>query len=369
MKTKTAISTDQDELNEHLWRVFMKYSFLFSIITFPLLSSCADLNQPISGRLTVQTDDYKILSGLEFEIKFAQNEMYHARTGNWYKIQQRVLDDTNSTTFDGDGWAVFVELELDGYWKSLIEEQQKDRRAEDGRWVPAEMDLQMLLRRKINPRPLYVKTVTGLSLELLDTPYGFDLEIGDLTRPHGRGRRADLFFTLTGEIQSDSGDYDVSLKIGFPNEADGIIPVQSVLTKGNTNELVLGQTAPSEGYLPELTIIRRFRRTNGREVEEGSIPPLHELSRLEGYWFRTHTEINENSEIGQQARHGKIFSIRVAPIFFMVTPTRHGNPASGNLSFSYFFAPDHSRSLEFNGTNLTPRPPGYIGNYYPLDKH
>jgi len=227
----------------------------------------------------------------------------------------------------------------------------------------------MLLRRKINPRPLHVKTVTGISLELLDTPYGFDPEIGDLTRPHGRGRRADLFFTLTGEIQSDSGDYDVSLKIGFPNGADGIIPVQNVLFKGNTNELVLGQTAPPVGYLPELTVIRRFRRTNGREVGEGSIPPLHELSRLEGYWFRTHSEVNESSEIGLKARHGKIFSLRGAPIFFMVTPARHGNPASGNLSFSYSYAPDHSRSLEFNGTNLTPRPPGHIGNYYPLDKH
>jgi len=105
-------------------------------------TSCADLSsQKITGRLTVMTDDNKSLEGLEVQVRFAQDEIYHARTGNWYKVQKTILDENNSTEFKGDVWAAFVELELDGYWKSLFEEQQKDRRTEDGRWVPAGMAL------------------------------------------------------------------------------------------------------------------------------------------------------------------------------------------------------------------------------------
>lgn len=345
------------------------YISLFILFSAALINSFADAVPPkIAGVLTVNTDDHQSLEGTVVEVKFNQGAIHHARTGQWATSVQYTLDQDNSLRFNGNGLSVSASVDLDGYWPNMVSDQPRDRRTEDGNWVPADMNLSMTLRRKINPRPLFVKMERAIQLQEIGLTYGYDFERGDLVRPHGRGVRSDIFFTMTGEMNPQSGDHDLTLLVSFPNDADGFHAVRNVLSPLERNHLVLGQAAPEGGYVPQL-VFRRWRRTEGRTLITGQEPSFAEIRAIEGYWFRTHSQSAEDHGGQIHARHGKIFHTGAYPIHFEYAAPGNGFPQRGVVSFHYMYAPDHSRSLEFNGTNLLPRPPGQIENYYPQNKH
>jgi len=345
------------------FKIFILCGLVFSA------NSCADVVPPrVKGRLTVYTDDGRSLAGREININFDQGAVYYGRTGQWFISKTYFLDETNSVEFDGNGLGVSIRLDYEGFWPNMVADEPRDRMTADGNWVPADMNLTMTLRRKISPRPLFVKMERAVLLQELGVTYGYDFERGDLVRPHGRGVRSDIFFTMSGEMDAKSGDHDLTLVVTFPNEGDGFHAVRNVLSRSERNPLVLGQTAPEDGYVTKL-VFRRSRRMEGRTLITDEEPPFEEMRAIEGYWFRTHSQRAEGTEGEIRGRHGKIFHTSVSPIVFSYAPPGNGFPQGGVVGFHYIYAPDHSRSLEFNGANLLPRPPGQIENYYPQNKH
>ncbi|MDD4018217.1 MAG: Ig-like domain-containing protein [Kiritimatiellae bacterium] len=68
--------------------------------------------------------------------------------------------------------------------------------AENGRWVPWNPTLEVVLKEKRNPIPLPVQRVTCFFP--INTPVGFDCEKAQLVAPYGIGVCSDLIATVTG---------------------------------------------------------------------------------------------------------------------------------------------------------------------------
>lgn len=247
-------------------------------------------------------------------------------------------------------WTV---INKEGYWEhSYRDTWQEGINQETGRRFPeTRKDIVIELRKMINPRPLYVHRNYRLHLEKMDYKYGYDLTMGDLVKPHGKGKNADLYFTVSGDLDEETRDADITMVLSFPNEGDGILPVLRTMPGEST--LLLGHEAPEEGYQPTFEM-RVTGTVSVLPIATVNVPSDEEQLKYEGSWFRTHTELDPESGKVLSARHGKIYFDHKKMFDFGFV---FGNPRiqrGWRLSFSYFYAPDHSRSLEFNGETLVP---------------
>ena len=106
------------------------------------------------------------------------------------------------------GW-----VEKKGYYRSHFKFQKGDppgmidyggdsseayyaSKVRNGRWLPWNPTIPVVLRDTRNPTPMFVKKFDGVLPN--GTTVGFDCEVGDFTHPHGNGKIADFTITLTG---------------------------------------------------------------------------------------------------------------------------------------------------------------------------
>ena len=174
---------------------------------------------------------------------------------------------------------------------------------------------------KIGSIPMYAKR-EETKIQKENEPVGFDLAVGDWVAPLGTGKSADLLFAVKRKIFNDS-EYNCELKLTFPNKGDGIVAIPPSLPTGSP--LLLPHSAPEDGYQPER--IWHFSNTN-------------KLESVSGYFFRVHTELNENGTI-KSALYGKIQGdIR----FYAGTIA----PRAG-MGFNYYLNPiPNSLNVEFD---------------------
>lgn len=69
--------------------------------------------------------------------------------------------------------------------------------AKDGRWLPWNPIVEVMLKEKRNPAKMIIKDV-NLNLPIKNKEYGFDFLIGDLVSPDGRGKIADVLIKCWG---------------------------------------------------------------------------------------------------------------------------------------------------------------------------
>ncbi|WFB36033.1 hypothetical protein P3T73_17915 [Kiritimatiellota bacterium B12222] len=200
------------------------------------------------------------------------------------------------------------------------------------------------LKRKENPRSLYVKQENFIPIPKTSSPVGYDFEIGDWVTPYGKGIVSD--FLIESEKQKlDNRAFEGRLKLTFSNPSDGIIPVLKADGDNFTSELLLGRNAPLTGYEKEYKQIKGYYQVNDKYVYKND-PETSELQKIEGYWFRVRSKVNlETGEI-IEARYGKIQK------YINFSVSTKGD--SMGISFKYYFSPDEVNSLEFNGESLIP---------------
>lgn len=305
----------------------------------------------VEGRVLYVDENNIPVQGMNVSLLFSPTPLKSVELG---VISYEEIQNTGE-----DGVIIFQEPALrvslnpihDDYWAvraGMGESHHHLRQSEDSTQLDywrMRLERTVTLPRKINPRPMFAN-VHRESMPNLDETFAFDLELNDWVRPHGRGQHPDMIFTLTGQASWREPppeslrrhrivEYDVTLRIHFPNEADGILPVE-VPEFANTN-LHLGRVAPEEGYLRELLI----RRGNQHPIDE---------EQLAGYWIRTRSRVDEQTGELLGARHGKIIgNIRYS------YNLRRGEFV-GSMQFFYIFSPDENRSMEFNGENLARDP-------------
>ena len=169
---------------------------------------------------------------------------------------------------------------------------------EDGRWQPENQKFEVVLKRKKNPIPMYVKGVgfgRALAIPVLGKEVGFDLMEGDWVAPYGTGRVSDFIFKMENRFESVY-DFDRTLTISSSNDGDGLIGVKKPLDQ--ESRLRLDYWAPSEGYKPLLEK-KAFAHSKMEPITEGFDPE-------QNYYFRVRTALDKTGAI-ESAHYGKIY--------------------------------------------------------------
>ena len=167
----------------------------------------------------------------------------------------------------------------------------------NGRWVPENPTIEVVLKRIKNPIPMYAKgvgLVRGLDIPVLGKEVGFDLIESDWVAPHGRGRVSDFIFKMELRFVN-LDDFDCSVTISFSNEGDGLIGVKKPLNLGS--ELRLDYLAPPQGYTAVL-VKNAFSHSPVEAMTTG-------FDLEQNYYFRVRTALDEKGEI-ESSHYGKI---------------------------------------------------------------
>jgi hypothetical protein len=183
-------------------------------------------------------------------------------------------------------------------------------------------NLIMVLKKIGQPIAMYAKK-EEVKLPRENDPVGFDLMAGDWVAPFGKGKNADLFFTVHRKIVNPQ-EFDADLKLTFPNNGDGVYVVPPAPDTGSP--LVLPPSAVETGYQSGLT-------WSYHNFTETSVP-------ASGYFFRVRTVLDENGNV-KSALYGKMQGdVR----FYVGTKA----PRAG-ISFNYYLNPTpNSRNVEFD---------------------
>jgi len=283
--------------------------------------------------------------GSQVTASFRHTDKQYEQSGEWLKKFTELYEGDEAVSFSYTGdQNVAVWVEKEGYWTSGFRHKfppGEDRiDGGDGLHGHYKKDFEIVLRKKKNPRPLYVHRVEWIQMPGYDHPYGFDLEKCDWVTPHGKGVHSDFIFFVTHK-PAKHPEFWGKMKISFDHENDGLIEVTEASLK--YSRLHLDQNAPEGTYIP------MYERTKGMEKENSKykdlyIPSEAYLKSVDGYWFRTRTIEASDGEI--ISRYGKIVG------YFGFEFRDEQKPL---INFTYYFSPDNSRSLEWNGESLVPK--------------
>lgn len=163
----------------------------------------------------------------------------------------------------------------------------------DGKYQPWNPVITSVVRRIINPIPMYAKHVETM-IPTTNVPCGYDLMVGDWITPNGIGKNADVLFQVERTVVNIH-DYDVDFKVVFTNQNDGLQSFSSI--KGST--FTSPRYAPTDGYKG------LYERKMGRKPGKGSYNtnPLPE----EYSAYRIRTVIDDKGHT-ISAYYGKITS-------------------------------------------------------------
>ena len=223
---------------------------------------------------------------------------------------------------------VRVTIDKEGYYTS---EKKYDvrKKNDDGKIEVVDQNLIIVLRKKLNPIPLYTKKYTGFLPEK-GSDIGFDLQIGDWVNPYGQGEKSDFIFHYTGYV-NDFFNYSGELNVSFSNAEDGMLS-EPIDERFKSSKLTLDYTAPIDGeYLKERKFIRS-RVGKGKDTKKENT-----IESNTNYFVRLRTELNEDDEI-IKANYAKIYN------GIVFDPRSDKGVAS--IHFTYYFNP------EVNDTNL-----------------
>lgn len=220
-------------------------------------------------------------------------------------------------------------IKKEGYYKPQVQLNFTGRNRLLNRWEPWNPTIEVKLRKKKTPGPMVhrERSKNPLKVPVYDQPIGYDLEEDAFVKPHGKGSRSDLFFEFKRDFKN-SQNYDVSCKISFPNEHDGI---QECFFPKKQFVFQWPYLAPTNNYKPEL--VWHSMRSNAK-------PVVHNFDEKQvNYIFRIRTQVDEKGNV-VSACYGKI----EGPF---------GLGWADWVNWVYWFNLDpNERSLEYSGENL-----------------
>jgi hypothetical protein len=199
-----------------------------------------------------------------------------------------------------------------------------------GKWQPWNPTIEVLLKRIKNPVPMYAKRVE-IKIPESNKPIGYDLMLGDLVAPYGKGEIPDLIFEADRNVVSYK-DYDGTLTLRFSNEGDGL--VEHEIERPDPPGLRMPYTAPDDGYVPIKTW-QESRHTSGR----GNGKIISTASNRMNYFIRVRTIRDKEGKV-VSALYGKIHGD-----FRWFIGARA--PKSG-LAFTYYLNPAGTRNIEYD---------------------
>lgn len=227
---------------------------LFPIMLTPVLPGASFF--PARLAITVSDDDGSPVAGAEVHAR--TNRSWHPGEGfgRIGESEVRAITDSHgkaSIQIDCREPSVRVgNPPTSGYyytkWKTI-----KLSRLGNRRWEPWNQAVELVMKGIKNPIPMYARNVfrdKDCGITEYNTPFGFDLMVGDWVQPIGKGVSPEMYFTLLERIpgRAESPPFHYVLRLTFPNSHDGIHPFSVPLN--SRSELRLPRIAPSDGFQP-----------------------------------------------------------------------------------------------------------------------
>jgi len=200
-------------------------------------------------------------------------------------------------------------------------------------WQPWNPVVTMVVRRVINPVPMYEKRVET-KIPRTNEFFGFDLMRGDWVAPQGQGVVSDLIFKVEG-FWKDYRNTDTTLSLRFHQPKDGLLPFAYPVAFGMPigSEFIIPREAPLDGYESEL--VKRKSRFQGKDRDV----QINDFSEGKGYIFRIRSVTNDSGMVTTAYYGGMLRDIEFG-----------GAGKNGSsLKFTYFLNPaPNDRNLEFD---------------------
>jgi len=212
----------------------------------------------------------------------------------------------------------------------------------DGKWQPWNPTIEITLKEKRNPIPMYVKR-TKVFLPKKDEPFGFDCKMNDLVEPYGKGKEADFTLMYSSDFTGlTEHRYTNQIVFATVNQEEGFIQEESD-TWSPFRSLY---DAPVDGYQTEMVFYCKSQNPRTREEVN--------FGRDMYVIFRSRVELDDEGNI-ISAHYGKIY-----PTFdYGEAPKDKGE---GRVEFCYYLNPtENDTNLEYNMKDnlLNPRDPHY----------
>lgn len=121
--------------------------------------------------------------------------------------------------------SVRTPTQKDKYYKTLLRYTygSPSKNACDGKWQPWNPTIEMVLKERVNPIPMYA---TGeqyrIKLPRQNEWFGFDLMCCDLLPPNGNGKRIDIMLRHKWEKREGDNNVVSILQLRFPEEYAGL---------------------------------------------------------------------------------------------------------------------------------------------------
>lgn len=282
------------------------------------------------AKLTIKVldDDGRLLSNMPVHVWLSESAIRDGQT------------DTNGL-FVAQGTCTIKDIPIsivkEGYYNSILRYEYPNYLSITGhKWQPWNPTVTAVVRRIVNPIPMYVKRVET-SIPSTNRFYGFDLEVGDWIAPDGKGKRDDIQLKVMRSV-AGKRDYTLTVEVTLTNTGDGL----KVVTPISGSAFGSPREAPTNGYAIN------FSKTLGCKPDSGYFNV--EVRSGEYFVFRTRTVLDASSNVVSQC-YGKI------PTGFSV-----GGYLADKIGirFTYYLNPTpNDRNLEFDPTknlfrNLSP---------------
>ena len=289
--------------------------FIFTATLCVLLGNVAFGGDKAKITVKAVDEDGTPLAGINVDARFSGGTERKGRT------------DTNGLfVLEGEAevWTATYFLQKVGYYDSqgkYIFNSNKN-----GKWQPWNPMLTAVLKRVINPIPMYAKKVESY----LPTTNGFsafDMMTGDWVAPYGKGINGDILFAIEERRVSTWKDFNGTLCVFFSNEKDGLHEREEATV--NESDYKWHYVAPIDGYVQHERVIVGYVMNKG----------YFETNYTAASYIRIRTVTNGVGQI-VQAYYGKIagaikFDVRDSP--------------TGWVNFTYYLNPTpNDRNMEFD---------------------
>ncbi len=298
----------------------MKCTFLRTFTLFCLLGGAVSFGSP-EAKLTIRAvdEDGKPLGGVHVIIGF----------WNLDRTRTEIKGETNTNgIFSAEGkaesWDAYYRIRNGGYYDS--EEKYVFADLKGGQWLPWNPVMTAVVRRVVNPIPMYAKRVETV-LPTVNAACGYDLMVGDWVEPYGRGACGDLVFRVDGRRVLSWTDCEGSLAMFFSRPKDGFHIRNGIVIGGSC--FPWPYQVPEDGYNGNASLNMGYAPLRG----------LYSSNETAACFLRVRTVTNEFGRI-ISAHYGKV----PGPIKFDV---REGQ--SGWIGFTYYLNPTpNDRNIEFD---------------------
>lgn len=284
------------------------------------------------ARITLHVVDSKghDVSGAEVMGSFAG-------TKNPAELYKVLTDDSGRVTLGAvhAGYMVNLTISKENYYVTRSEHHFDLRGFDcvnDGRWIPWNPTLEVVLKEKRRPIPMYTKLVEVILPEQ-NKPIGYDMNVGDLVEPYGAGRYGDIMLTYFFNYPKDGTSESISrLTIDVSHPIDGLL----LRSKDAWSDFKALHEAPENGYSTNLLLITHYK--DHKLVEK------KEVSQSEYLIVKSRVKTDNEGRV-VTANYSKIYGA-------LIYGGTEKNLKGGMVRLCYYFNPTpNDRNLEFDGKN------------------